>query len=173
MKKYLNSFCAVFVLAASLLVTGCKAPSSGGENNLQNTNNQPLYSWDLDGIAFENSTTDAVLESYADKYTRVEGTDGILGKFQETHPVGNNLEIITYEFLENGTSTCKIEQTFGTEWHQVFYTRTNWFKIGKSDTEGCYKIYEYNHEPGSSNEQTPDWITDIMVSPSYMFIINP
>ncbi|MBR5934204.1 MAG: formylglycine-generating enzyme family protein [Treponema sp.] len=30
MKKYLNSFCAVFVLAASLLVTGCKAPSGGG-----------------------------------------------------------------------------------------------------------------------------------------------
>ena len=33
MKKFINSFCAVFVLAAGLLVTGCKAPSGGGGSN--------------------------------------------------------------------------------------------------------------------------------------------
>ena len=172
MKKYLNSFCAVFVLAVCL-TAGCKAPSSGGGNNSQKTKQQPLYSWDLDGIAFENSTTDAVLESYADKHTRVEGTDGILGKFQKTYPVSNNLGIDTYEFFENGTLTFKSEQTYGTEWHQVLCINTHWFKIGKSDTEGCFKMYVYNQEPGSSNGQTPDWVGDFMVSPSYLVFINP
>ena len=35
MKKFLNSFCVVFVLAACLLVTGCKAPSGGGSSSNQ------------------------------------------------------------------------------------------------------------------------------------------
>ena len=60
MKKFVMSFCAVFVLAACLLVTGCKAPSSSGAGETVQGGVQQLPGGQQSGVITKNNVADYI-----------------------------------------------------------------------------------------------------------------
>ena len=103
----------LIVLIISVLVLSCSNSSGGDEPEPQKKQKtqQTTCAWNEDNISLINNATDnEILQSvqkgtYFDPYERIEGTTGIIGKWQNKN--SNALHIWTID--EQGVSTMYSE----------------------------------------------------------------
>ena len=118
MKKYLNSFCAVFVLAVCLFVTGCKAPSGGsgsGEGAYTKVDTQTIGNTTYDIVTFgsfpQSEKTDDTItvneseSKTAGSYTYFRGSDGewyakLASKYYKVEPI--KWRVLTTDYDHDG-----------------------------------------------------------------------